>query len=209
MEKIAKQTYLLTFPSQKEMTKSLLRFQEHYESPEFAGKLFSLKEFKEWYKTTKKHGKFTYYTDWNGFNFPFYAVTPFKINAMRNITKREKKIVDLLKNIKGEYYVIAVHGDDPCTLEHELTHAMYCLVPAYQKKVQALLKRHEYKLTKLYTWLIGIGYSKDPYILRDEANAYMTCDNDYLYEEDVEYPEKLGFKLENLRDQYIEEFING
>jgi len=37
--------HLMIFDNQKELTTTFLRFQEHYESPKFRGKIFSLKEF--------------------------------------------------------------------------------------------------------------------------------------------------------------------
>ena len=44
----------LEFETQKDLTSSLIRFQEHYESPKFRKKMFSFKDFYEWYKTTRK-----------------------------------------------------------------------------------------------------------------------------------------------------------
>ena len=61
---------LIVFESQLELTKTMLRPQEFYESPEFKGKAFLLKDFKEWYKTTTPHKDFTYFSDWAGFNIP-------------------------------------------------------------------------------------------------------------------------------------------
>ncbi len=38
------QIFLLSFPTQEYLAKTFLRFQEHYESPEFRGKIFSLEK---------------------------------------------------------------------------------------------------------------------------------------------------------------------
>lgn len=80
-KKITDKINLLVFENQKELASTFVRFQEHYESPEFAGKTFSLEEFKEWYiKNSEKGretGEFTYYEDWSGFNIPSYVMRPF------------------------------------------------------------------------------------------------------------------------------------
>ena len=60
----------LKFKRKKDLTQTMLRFQEHFESPKFRNKFFSLEEFKAWYITTTPNNKFTYYSDWSGFNFP-------------------------------------------------------------------------------------------------------------------------------------------
>jgi len=35
------------FETQKELTKTFIKIQEHYESPEFRGKIFTLGQFRE------------------------------------------------------------------------------------------------------------------------------------------------------------------
>jgi hypothetical protein len=87
--------HLLTFDNQIDLTSTFLRFQEHYESPFFKGKYFTLDEFKEWYIKTspngKKSGKFTYYTDWGGFNIPSYILKPFYNGAFNPLSENEKQ----------------------------------------------------------------------------------------------------------------------
>jgi hypothetical protein len=73
--------HLLVFDNQYDLASTFLRFQEHYESPEFAGKVFTLDEYKNWYinhsPRASKDGVFTYYEDWNGFNIPSKILKPF------------------------------------------------------------------------------------------------------------------------------------
>jgi len=55
-----------------------LRFEEYYESPRFKGRIFTFDEYRKWYVKNspkgKKTGRFTYYSDWSGFNIPSYAL---------------------------------------------------------------------------------------------------------------------------------------
>lgn len=64
----------VNFSSQEELASTFLRFQEHFESPSFKGKIFSLDDYKRWYikhsPNGQKTGEFTYYSDWSGFNIP-------------------------------------------------------------------------------------------------------------------------------------------
>jgi len=43
-KRLLKDIFLLHFKSQHQMASTFLRFQEHYESPKFAGDIFTLKE---------------------------------------------------------------------------------------------------------------------------------------------------------------------
>jgi hypothetical protein len=73
--RVAKGIYLVRFATQYELSSTFLRFQEHYESPRFHGRVFSLEEYMDWYAT--RYGNFTYYQDWAGFNVPSTAFRPF------------------------------------------------------------------------------------------------------------------------------------
>jgi len=94
--------HLLIFPTQRDVTLTLLRFQEHYESPKFRGKIFSLEEFKRWYVANSpngiKTGEFTYYTDWNGFNIPSYVLQPFRDGKFNPLSEQERKFLDIFKD---------------------------------------------------------------------------------------------------------------
>jgi len=75
-KKISEDIYLLVFKNQIDLTSTLLRFQEHFESPKFKDKIFSHKEFVNWYSKGKEG--FTYFKDWSGFNFPSTNLKNFK-----------------------------------------------------------------------------------------------------------------------------------
>jgi hypothetical protein len=153
------------------MAKTFLRFQEFYESPKFRGKIFSLKEFKDWYKTTRK-GKFTYYTDWAGFNIPSTVLRPFYDKQFKNLTVRELTLLRKFKDIKGKFYIIATTGKSSMTLNHEISHARFYINGSYRKEILAALGR--VNTTSIAKWLLGLGY--DQSTLLDEIHAYLLND---------------------------------
>ena len=71
MLKIKKQKHnavLISADSQEELADSFMRFQEFYENPYWADKIFTVGQVKKWY--SEKYGADTYRFDWHGFNFP-------------------------------------------------------------------------------------------------------------------------------------------
>jgi len=92
---IRENIFLLDFETQEELTSTFLRFQEFYESPEFQGKIFTLQEYKAWY--TKLKGKFSYYTDWGGFNIPSRILESFYKGKFDPLSEAEKQFLDMFK----------------------------------------------------------------------------------------------------------------
>lgn len=89
--RIAKDIYLLRFKTQYELAATFLRVQEHYESPRFHGRIFSLEQFMDWY--AKRYGNFTYYEDWAGFNVPSTALQPFYEGKFDPLSEKEKEFL--------------------------------------------------------------------------------------------------------------------
>ena len=56
VSEILKDVWFVSFLSKEDLSLSFLRFQEHYESPQFRDQKFSLEEFKSWY--TAQNGQF-------------------------------------------------------------------------------------------------------------------------------------------------------
>ena len=83
--KIADGIYLLRFETQYEVTSTFLRVQEHYESPQFHGRIFTLEQYMDWY--VAENGAFTYFQDWSGFNDRLPAVLRGQIRS----TDRERE----------------------------------------------------------------------------------------------------------------------
>src|ERR1035437_10032699 len=130
--------FLLEFETQFELTSTFLRFQEFYESPEFQGKIFTLKEYKKWY--TKVKGKFSYYTDWGGFNIPSKVLKLFYLGKFDPQSKSEKQLLDLFKDDKGKFYIIGTYRRNDrkwkdSMIMHETAHALFSLDIKYRTQV--------------------------------------------------------------------------
>jgi len=167
-KRLTKDIYLIHFRKQGDMARTFLRFQEHYESPKFMNKVFTHKEFKHWYKKLK--GKFSYYQDWDGFNIPSKILKRFYQGHFNPLSKNEKILLELFKNEKHNFYIIAVHGKDyKDVLKHELAHGLFYTNLIYKKMAISIIKKYSLKHIKKELLSLG-GYNKK--ILDDEIQAY-------------------------------------
>src|SRR6266481_5073696 len=141
---VLKNIFLLEFETQFELTSTFLRFQEHYESPEFRDKVFTLEEFEKWY--TKLKGSFTYHTDWSGFNIPSYILQPFRNGKFNPLTAKERNLLSLFENDTEPFYIIGVSKDSSSgklLLEHEIAHGLFYSNQEYKEKALAILKKYD------------------------------------------------------------------
>ena len=170
----------------KNLTRTFIRFQENYESPEFRGKIFSLKEYKKWYikndKKSKKYGKFFYFSQWGGFNIPSYVLENFYNGKFKNITERERKILKIFEKIRGQnFYIIGIFKSNKKIqsgyIDHETAHGLFYTNKDYKKKVLKIVEEEKNKTLKsLFKFLKNSsGYHPDVYL--DELQAY--CVNGY------------------------------
>ncbi len=162
--------YHVSFPSQYLITSTLLRFQEHYESPEFRGKVFDLEAYVDWYVAQK--GSFSYYTDWNGFNFPSRVLTPFCDGRFDPLSRKERAFLDLMSDVHGDFYVIGTHDQSPdhTFLAHETVHGLFYAEQDYADDVRNVLSG--FPLTDFRQAIRDRGYHPD--VIEDECNAYLT-----------------------------------
>lgn len=144
--KLADKIHLLTFDSQQNIASTFCRFQEHYESPNFREKIFSLEEFQKWYiqnsPNGRKTGDFTYYSDWNGFNIPSSTLQPFYDGRFNPLSDAEKRILDMFENETGVFYIIGIHkGTEKIDqlLRHETAHGLFYTNDDYRTQVLSLL----------------------------------------------------------------------
>jgi len=169
---IVDKIYLLQFEDNTELASTFLRFQEHYESPEFRGKFFSLDEYKKWY--TEMKGGFTYYTDWSGFNIPSHILNPFLEGRFDPLSEREQIFLEHFKEMRHPFYIIGLSRDldsekAKTTLMHEKAHGLYYTKPDYKKMVDEVLGKYDLSLIK--DWLRSMsGYHES--VLDDESHAY-------------------------------------
>jgi hypothetical protein len=192
--------YHLEFESRRDLTSTLVRFQEHYESPKFRNKIFSLEKFVEWYRSKKK--RFTYFSDWEGFNFPSYVLKPFYEGKFDVLTTREKQVLDLFTG-KKNFYVIGTyksdsHRDNKSTKKHEIAHAMFYLNKKYRASVEKELSKID--LRPICRYLKRIGYHKEVFV--DECHAYLLTEPDDLSAHGIELPLGTIKKLESFFQKY-------
>lgn len=165
--RIANDIYLLQFATQYELASTFLRVQEHYESPQFHGRIFSLEEYMDWY--AKRHGNFTYYQDWSGFNVPSTAFEPFFSGRFDPLSEKERRLLAQFRNLRKAFYVIGVFGSGVTSLQHELAHALYFVDHAYRNRVRDTIRRCD--TAKLHRALVEAGYAKQ--VIPDELQAYL------------------------------------
>lgn len=178
---VVERVYHVTFPSRKELAYTFLRFQEHYESPHFRGKIFSLDEYKKWYLANHPHakrtGRFTYHEDWGGFNIPSYVMRPFYEGRFDPLSGMEKALLDAFEpRRKGRFYVIGTRqGSDPSYLVHEIAHGLFSTDASYKNEALRVLDLLSAQDTqKMIRWLEKTGYT--PSVFKDEMQAFLCAD---------------------------------
>jgi hypothetical protein len=198
----------MKFPSQRLMASTMLRFQEHYESPKFRNKAFTLDEFKKWYaKNQSKTGTFSYYQDWEGFNIPSRILRRFIKGDFAPLSSKERALLEIVSGRQGRFYLIATAGKDgdPETLRHEVAHGLWYTRPDYRRRAQALLKGVD--LVPVFAMLENLGYHKSVWL--DEAHAWLADPPKYVRQEGLDprpYRE-IRKKLLALQKEYVSDLF--
>ncbi len=204
--------YHLNFPTQQGLASTLLRFQEHYESPQFREKIFSLDEFQRWYTANstngRKTGKFTYYDDWGGFNFPSYVLDPFYRGLFDPLSKPERFFLDRFEDkAETKFYVIGTFGDGDA-LEHEIAHGLFYIDEKYKAKtLRVLASMDQEDRTKISNFLRDeAGYHNE--VIDDEIHAYLATDQDYFTDESLTIKNLsiVHRKLRKIFDKYVKKY---
>jgi hypothetical protein len=179
VREVVPDVFHLQFPTQHLMTATFMRFQEHYESPEYAGKVFTHKEFARWYaKDFGEKGRFTYMDDWAGFNIPSKVLDRFRAGDFDPLKRKEKDFLALFAGRTKPFYVIGTYGadGDPETLRHEIAHGLYSTRPDYRARALEILKT--VALKPVFALIEKLGYHRRSWL--DEAHAYLGDDLAYL-----------------------------
>jgi hypothetical protein len=179
----------------KILARMFMRFQEFYESPEFRGKIFTKKQFLDWYA---KERKTVYEEDWAGFNLPGWVIEVFRHGSFNPLSIEEKRLLSMCKNHSGSFYVIGTENGDMRVLEHELAHALFYLDPVYKKKVIGLLNKiPKASRDNMKKWLKSKGYHQSVFI--DEMQAYVISDKPAFIDKNLAKKIKDLFKLRSKR----------
>lgn len=176
--RLRKGIVLVEADSQYALCSMFLRPQEFYESPyeKIRGRYFTLEEYMDTYAEDK--GKFSYYSDWCGFNIPSESFKKFVELFQYSLSAKENALVsairNLIPNFEGKFYIIGVckYKENKETLEHETAHAFWYFDPEYQEKMKNLICKipiHLYECA--YESLISNGY--DANFIGDEMQAYL------------------------------------
>ena len=181
LTEVVKNIFHTKFEKQEDLAFTFLRFQEHYESPVFRGKIFSMDEYRKWYVANspegRKNGRFTYDEDWEGFNVPSHVFEPFYGGEFNPLSPREVNLLDALVNKMGtKFYVIGTLGDDYGTDKHEIAHGLFYTNPEYHYEVIHTLASlpHGLKNGVLNYIKSSGGYHES--VFTDEMHAYLLTD---------------------------------
>jgi hypothetical protein len=168
--KVADGIFLLRFDTQYGLAATFLRVQEHYESSQFSGRVFTLEQFMDWYAA--RFGRFSYYEDWSGFNVPSTALEPFYRGTFDPLSEKEKRLLRLFRRERAPFYVIGVTRTAPRgDLTHELAHALFFTDSVYRKAVLTAMRG--YDTSSMAKALRAMSYS--PRVVRDEVHAYLVA----------------------------------
>jgi hypothetical protein len=196
IKQVKPRIFLFEFTDQYDMCMHFLRYQEFYESPnpKFRNKSFTILEFMEWQAKKEGDGNFTYPTEWSGFNFPSNKLIecqqdlgdPNKYDEVMSVAY--DKCCYLINGYKwknsgyneeveaGKFYIIGCLKGNAKTLDHEISHGMFCLNSEYKKEATKLVKALPVKIrTSMEKMLAKGGYTKQVFI--DEINAYLSTDS--------------------------------
>lgn len=199
IHEVSKRIVHLVYATQEDLCLSFVRIQEYYESPEFAGKIFTLGQYRRWY--AENNGGWTYPKDWEGFNIPSKSLRPFFSGLFDPLTEGEKEIVHLLRDRGDDFYVIATFkGGDDEVYEHEMCHALYGTNEEYRNSVNDAMHLHQVALKELVEKMKEMGYSVD--VIWDECHAYMCASSEWLIKEGVPYPVELAKSLREIKEKF-------
>lgn len=178
---LAPNIYAVEGVHQKYVATMFLRIQEHYESPRYRNKFFTMKEFKKWYASTKDHGRFSYFEDWSGFNVPGVIVKrlmagkfPEKLNRLETWLKKELEE----KGVEGKFYLLGYAKKDARVKKHEIAHGLFYTNPEYRKKVKKILSCYNMLTHPVSHVLRKQGYHQA--VVLDEFHAWVLTDFSYL-----------------------------
>jgi hypothetical protein len=175
--------YCLCSDSLSEQGSTFVRIQEFFESPKFKGKIFTHKQYREWFKKTIGKGKYTYNTFYIGFNVPFFAFEPFLQGKFDPLSKYEHKIIKLIKNLPTPFYIIGICPTDKdfeTSIKHEIAHGLWFLNSKYRNYMKKAIKKlPKNVISHLHKFLKDNGYHKDVY--NDEVHAYIISTVHFYY----------------------------
>ncbi len=202
VESLTDRLALVEFPSRKELAGSLVRIQEHFESPQFRGRGFTLEEFMAWYTANspngKKTGKFTYATDWQAFNLPAKAFESFYSGEFDPLSPQEQSVLKMLQpRVKeGVYFIATWKNGSEHDLRHEVAHGLFNTNARYKRAILgAIAHLSEGQRAGLQAFLGSTaGYHEQTYL--DEMHAYLIAGHEELRKAGIDLGQYAGVVLQ-------------
>lgn len=201
---IMPKVFYISFSNKKELTTTMCRPQEYYESEHshIRGQYFDWPTFIDTF--SEETGELKYFGYWSGFNIPSDVFQQWMKDFAHDFSPKEKALIELIKekvDIENEkFYIIASEKGKICTIQHEIAHALYHLNDNYKLHMDSLTAKlpHDFKATFKKT-LNEMGYADT--VMLDETQAYLATS-------DVEYfKNRLSIDVSHLTTQ-MEEMKN-
>lgn len=209
IKQIMPSLYHFEFKQKHDLFLSVMMVQEFYESQDkkIKGKKFTLEDMIVAYSKMNEDGDFSYFLDWNAFNFPDMAVKKYlKLNRDTLMIRETTTLNEMEKIIGAEdttpnpkVYFIATYteknkhaGRD---LKHEIAHGLYYTNSMYRRVMDELLWTYRDLVSKIYVALSELNYCDD--VLADEAQAYLSTSD---------IRELRGFGFPNIPEDIISSF---
>lgn len=164
------------FPNRRELTMTMCRPQEFYESAhaEIRGKKFDWEKFLEVFSDID--GRFEYFSFWSGFNFPGRSFEDFLKTFGEDLSRRERHLAkEVFSKVDRTlpYYIIATLPDATTTIRHEMAHALFCVDQGYKEKSEEMVNLVPMEERgKIESGLSKMGYTKEVHV--DEIQAYLS-----------------------------------
>lgn len=185
LEELLDDLFHVEFDTKFQMNSTFLRIAEHGSSIEFEGKIFRLKEFREWYihnsPEGKKTGKFTYYGDYDGHFIPSVWLEPFYEGKFDPLYKRERDVLEKFEDKKKkEYNIIATYPGkkQDNILMHEFSHLLFDTNSDYKEEIiEALSEISTKDRIGIANCLVRLGYQ---YPNLDGETQAILCEKEYL-----------------------------
>lgn len=203
----APNVFYLSCKSHSRMFYSFLRPQESYEGIFFRDRTFSLAEYKAWYrKNVGRQGKFTYTSDWGGFNIPSQILEPFESGHFGELSRLELLMLRLKHFLGPKFYLIATPQGTTSSMEHEISHGLWATNPIYRSEAEKILASVD--LTDIYHKLKNSG-GYHPAVYDDEAAAYLATGLRGLFmDEELTAAEKKYAKARQKMRKLLDQFLN-
>jgi len=201
IEQIKPNIYHVSYDNKDDMHNACVRIFATYETEEFKDKIFTEKEFREWFN--KIYGS-DFNDSWSGFNFSSKVIKPFIGGDFDPLNPDEKELIDLFRNINGEYSIIATYSTYKYiheTLPHEIAHALWEFNSEYKDEIRKILNQYNTQSLKDF---IKKQWKYKNELLEDELQAFLLTNKDMLEENgfDTSPYHELMNKIKQVYERY-------